>query len=249
MAFCPNCGAQVPDDAAFCPSCGRQLGAVSAGAGGGVGTAGPLPPPPPDYPASFDIDYPDRSLNRLTTFFRVFTVIPIGILLVLVERASVQTGSGNGATYATAGGVLFLPVVLMLLFRRRYPRWWFDFNLELTRFSNRVGLYLALMDDRYPSTDDQQSLHLDVDYPEDGTLNRWLPLIKWLLAVPHWLILVALFIGGFFVVVISWFAILFTGRYPRWAFDYLVGIGRWGLRVSAYALLLTTDRYPPFSMR
>jgi len=246
MAFCPNCGAHVPDDATFCPNCGRQLAAAPGGAGGGY--AAPPPPPTIDYPATFDVDYPDRSLNRMTTFFRVFMVIPIGILLALVERVTVESGSGNGAMYATAGGILFLPVVLMLLFRRRYPRWWFDFNLELTRFSNRVGIYLALMDDRYPSTDDQQALHLDLDHPEDGTLNRWLPLIKWLLAFPHWLILIALGIGGIFVVIIAWFAILFTGRYPRWAFDYLVGVGRWGLRVSAYALLLTTDRYPPFSM-
>jgi hypothetical protein len=138
--------------------------------------------------------------------------------------------------------------VVMLLFRRTYPGWWFDWNLELARFMTRVGAYAALLDDRYPSTVDQQSVHLDLDRPDASQLSRWLPLVKWLLAIPHVLVLVALFIGAFFVIVVAWFAILFTGRYPRWAFDYVVGVMRWSLRVEAYAVLLTTDRYPPFSL-
>ncbi|HVP02238.1 MAG TPA: DUF4389 domain-containing protein [Solirubrobacteraceae bacterium] len=204
------------------------------------------------YPARLDVDYPDRPLNRLTTFFRLFTVIPIGIVLGTVSGAT-QTYSAQGHTttvVVSAGGLLFAGPLLMILFRQKYPRWWFDWNLELTRFSSRVTLYLALLDDRYPSTDEQQALHLDLAYPDvPRELNRWLPLVKWLLAIPHYIVLFFLGIGAFFAVVVAWFAILFTGRYPRGLFDFIVGVGRWGLRVAAYAFLLTTDRYPPFSLR
>jgi hypothetical protein len=144
--------------------------------------------------------------------------------------------------------VLFLPVLLMLLFRRKYPGWWFDWNLEFTRFSARVYAYLALLDDRYPSTDEEQSVHLDIERPDAARLSRGLPLVKWFLAIPHFIVLLALGIGAFFVIVFAWFAILFTGRYPRGAFGYVVGVFRWSLRVSAYAFLLTTDRYPPFRL-
>jgi hypothetical protein len=138
----------------------------------------------------------------------------------------------------------------MILFRQRYPRWWFDFALELARFSTRIGAYLALLTDQYPSTVEEQDVHLDLDYPDaERDLNRWLPLVKWLLAIPHYLVLIVLTVGALFAVVFAWFAILVTGRYPRGLFDFVVGVGRWGLRVQAYAFLLLTDRYPPFSLR
>ncbi len=202
------------------------------------------------YPASLEIDYPDRSLNRLTTFFRVFTVIPIAIVLGSLSHSEyVVNSGGHTTTYASgAAAMLFVPVLLMLLFRRKYPGWWFDWNLELTRFSTRVGAYVALMDDVYPSTDEEQSVHLQIERPDGEQLNRWLPLVKWLLAIPHFIILVFLGIAAFFVVVFAWFAILFTGRYPRGAFGFVMGVMRWTLRVTCYAILLTTDRYPPFSM-
>jgi hypothetical protein len=206
------------------------------------------------YPAKLDVDYPDRPLNRLTTFFRLFTIIPIGIVLATVSGATRIYSDGAGSDTRTvvvgAGGVLFAGPLLMILFRQKYPRWWFDWNLELTRFSSRVSLYAALLDDRYPSTDEQQSLRLDLRYPDvPNDLNRWLPLVKWLLAIPHYVVLVFLGLGAFVSVVIAWFAILFTGRYPRGLFEFVVGVGRWQLRVAAYAFLLTTDRYPPFSLK
>jgi len=206
------------------------------------------------YPATLDVDYPDRPLNRLTTFFRAFTIIPIAIVLGTVSGATnvYSGGSGSDRTLIVvgAGGVLFAGPLLMILFREKFPRWWFEWNLELTRFSSRVTVYAALLDDRYPSTDEQQSLHLDIDYPDvPRDLNRWLPLVKWFLAIPHYVVLAFLVLGAIVSVVIAWFAILFTGRYPRGLFDYIVGVGRWGLRVTAYAFLLTTDRYPPFSLK
>src|SRR5215212_1720297 len=190
-----------------------------------------------DYPAALDVDYPDRPLNRLTTFFRAFTIIPIAIVVSTVSGATqvYSGGTGSNATVVVvgAGGVLVAGPLLMIVFRQKYPRWWFDWNLELTRFSSRVSVYAALLDDRYPSTDEHQAVRLDLRYPDvPHELNRWLPLVKWLLAIPHYIVL----------------GILFTGRYPRGLFDFVVGVGRWALRVAAYAFLLTTDRYPPFSL-
>jgi len=217
------------------------------------GPAGGGPPTPP-YPARLDIEYPEQ-LSRLTTAFRLILIIPIAILATIVSGTGsqyTQTASGEWVE-TTSGGVLaglFAATLLMILFRQRYPRWWFDFALELTRFAMRVGAYMVLLTDRYPSTVEHQAVDLDIEYPEvERDLNRWLPLVKWFLAIPHYVVLIFLAIGAFFAVVIAWFAIIFTGRYPRGLFDYVVGVGRWGLRVNAYAFLLTTDRYPPFSLR
>ena len=203
------------------------------------------------YPVQFSVDYPDRSLNRLTTGFRIFVAIPILIVLGTVSGSTWVRVSSNKTTFALsgAGGLLFFGPLLMILFRRKYPRWWFDWNLELQRFTNRVVAYIFLMDDRYPATDEQQAVHLDYVYP-DATrdLNRWLPLVKWLLVIPHFIVLVFLWIAAIVVVIIAWFAILFTGRYPRGMFDFVQGVIRWGARVLAYAFVLVTDRYPPFRL-
>jgi hypothetical protein len=208
------------------------------------------PLPPTGYPVQFSVDYPDRQLNRLTTAFRIFTVIPIFIVLAALGGYSAQWGSTTQTASIGGGLILTAPVLLMILFRQKYPRWWFDWNLQVMRFANRVGVYLTLMDDRYPSTDEEQSVHLDFPYPDARhDLNRWLPLVKWLLAIPHYIVLFFLEIGALFALISAWFAILFTGRYPRGIFDYLVGVGRWNNRVVAYALTLVTDQYPPFRLR
>jgi hypothetical protein len=150
---------------------------------------------------------------------------------------------------AGAGGLLFFGPLLLILFRQKYPRWWFDWNLQLMRFSARVGVYLALMDDTYPSTDEEQSVRLDLRYPDaKNRLNRWLPLVKWLLAIPHFIILIFLSLAAIVSVIVAWFAILFTGRYPRGLFDFVEGVYRWWNRVIGYALVLVTDEYPPFSL-
>jgi hypothetical protein len=204
---------------------------------------------PSTYPVQFSVDYPDRPLNRLTSAFRIFIAVPILLVLVWVSGNGLAWSRGSQDAVAGAGGVLFLAPLLMILFRSKYPRWWFDWNVELQRFTSRVIAYLALMDDRYPSTDEQQAVHLDYVYPDvSRDLHRWLPLVKWLLAIPHFIVLLFHTVAGFFVVVAAWFAILFTGRYPRRMFDFVEGVMRWDQRVIAYAVLLTTDRYPPFSL-
>ena len=202
-----------------------------------------------EYPVGLSVDYPDRDLNRLTTALRIFTVIPIAIVLASINGFS-DTGGSSRTIAASGVGLLVIPVLLMILFRQKYPRWWYDWNLELMRFATRVGVYLSLMDDRYPSTDEQQSVHLDFAYPDaQRELNRWLPLVKWLLAIPHYVVLFFLDLGAFFAVIAAWFAVLFTGRYPRGIFDYVEGVIRWHNRVVGYALVLVTDRYPPFRLR
>jgi hypothetical protein len=206
---------------------------------------------PAGYPVSFSVDYPERELDRVTSVFRIFTVIPIAIVLGAVAGGTWTWSYKNGAEGAAAGagGLLFFGPLLMILFRQKYPRWWFDWNLELQRFSNRVLIYFALMDDKYPSTDDQQSVHLDYPYPDVPLdLNRWLPLVKWLLAIPHYIVLFFLDIAAVVVVVIAWFAVLFTGRYPRGMFEFVEGVVRWHNRVVGYALTLVTDVYPPFRL-
>jgi Domain of unknown function (DUF4389) len=202
------------------------------------------------YPVQFSVDYPDRPLNRLTTFLRLFVAIPILIVLGTVAGGTWQWTSGKTtAVAAGAGGLLFFAPLLMIVFRQKYPHWWFDWNLELLRFSNRVSAYLALLDDRYPATDAQQSVHLDYPYPDvPRELNRWLPLVKWFLAIPHYIVLVFLNLALIVVVIVAWFAILFTGRYPEGLFDFVEGVFRWNIRVVGYALVLVTDQYPPFRL-
>ena len=209
----------------------------------------PAEPPaqPPSYPVTFSVDYPERELNRLTSAFRIFTVIPIAILIALMPGGATTYGATAGIS---AGSLVVLPVVLMILFRKKYPRWWFDWNLELMRFSNRIGVYASLMDDAYPSTDERQAVHLDFPYPDvERDLERGLPLVKWLLAIPHYIVLFFLYIGAIFAVIFAWFAILFTGRYPRGLFDFVEGVLRWGNRVYGYAVALVTDQYPPFRLK
>jgi hypothetical protein len=201
------------------------------------------------YPVQFDVDFPTRSLDRLTTALRIFAAIPILFLLGLLSRDVMQGGDHHTTTtFASGVGLLFLPIVLMLLFRQKYPRWWFDWNVNLLRFSNRVTAYLALLDDRYPSTDEEQAVHLNLDYPDARQLNRWLPLVKWFLAIPHYVVLFFLGIGALVAVIVAWFAIIFTGRYPANLFRFVVGVIRWSNRVTAYAFLLVTDEYPPFQL-
>ncbi len=206
-------------------------------------------PPPADFPVRFSVDYAGQ-LDRLSTAFRIIWVIPIAIVVGMLGSGSASFyGDGQAVSGAVgSGGFLFLPVLLMLLFRQKYPAWWWDWNLQFSRFGARVSAYFLLLRDEYPSTDEEQAVHLEIDPPHAETLNRWLPLVKWLLAIPHVIVLVVLGIAVFVVTVIAWFAILFTGRYPEGLFGFVVGVMRWGYRVSAYAVLLTTDQYPPFSL-
>ncbi|HKW58347.1 MAG TPA: DUF4389 domain-containing protein [Candidatus Dormibacteraeota bacterium] len=201
------------------------------------------------YPVQFDVDFPSRPLDRLTTAFRAILAIPIVVVLTALSGETFRDGNHTTEnTLVIGGAAVFVPLVLMLVVRQKYPRWWFDWNLNLLRFSNRVTAYLTLLDDRYPSTDEEQAVHLDFTYPDARQMNRWLPLVKWILAVPHYVVLFILWIVAGIAVFAAWFAILFTGRYPRTLFDYVVGVLRWTNRVNGYAFTLVTDQYPPFRL-
>jgi hypothetical protein len=200
------------------------------------------------YPVGLSVDYPERKLNRLTTFFRIFVAIPILIIFGLLLDNTVQFSGKDGANTAAGLGLVVLPLVLMILFRKKYPRWWYDWNLSFASFMYRIYAYVYLLTDVYPSTDEEQLVHVELSYPDAAGLNRWLPLVKWVLAIPHIIVLACLGIAAVVVAVIAWFAILFTGNYPKGLFDFVVGVMRWQLRVMAYALILVTDKYPPFSL-
>ena len=204
------------------------------------------------YPVQFSVDYPDRQLNRLTSAFRLILAIPIFIIIAFVSGSSsvsfINETTGEEVAIG-AGGLLFFAPLLMILFRQKYPRWWFDWNLALFRFTARFVCYLPLLRDEYPSTDEEQAVHLEIPYPDvEADLNRWLPLIKWFLAIPHYIVLIFLIIASIILVIITWFIILFTGRYHREIFNFVVGTLRWATRVEAYAFMLVTDRYPPFRL-
>jgi Domain of unknown function (DUF4389) len=203
-----------------------------------------------NYPAATAIDYPDRPLDRLNTAFRIIYAIPILVIAALIGGGTVTLGTGSRTyVFTAAGGIVVLAPALMIIFRQRYPRWWFDWNFALLQFSTRITAFMALMDDRYPSTEDEQSVHITLTYPDvRADLNRWLPIVKWLLAIPHYVALFFLSIGAVLGAIAAWFAILFTGRYPRGIFDYIEGVIRWHVRVVAYAALLVTDEYPPFTL-
>jgi hypothetical protein len=221
-----------------------EPGSPSAGPPGGGS-------PPPAYPLTFSVDYPDRPLDRLSTGLRFLWIIPIAVVLSAVSGGYVSVPFTDRASVvlSSAGGLLFFGPLLMILFQQKYPRWWYDWNLELLRFGNRVWAYWLLLRDEYPSTDEHQAVHLEVPYPDvPRDLNRWLPLVKWLLAIPHYIVLFFLDLGVIVAVVIAWFAILFTGTYPRDLFDFVVSVVGWHNRVGAYAFLLLTDEYPPFRL-
>ncbi len=200
-------------------------------------------------PASLWVDYPQKGLSRLSTFFRPIMAIPIAFVLGSLVGPSVSWESAPWRLSFGLAGFVVIPTLLMIVFRQKYPRWWFDWNLALARFATRFAAYLALLRDEYPSTDEEQAVHVEVRYPEvKKDLNRWLPLVKWFLAIPHYIVLWFVSVAAFVIVVIAWFAILITGRYPRGLFDFVEGVFRWYLRVAAYAFLLTTDSYPPFGV-
>lgn len=201
------------------------------------------------YPIQFDVDYADGPRNRLTTLFRLVLAIPILAVLAAVGASGFSSGDGGFPFLCMAAGTLFLPPLLLIVARQKYPRWWFDFSLACMRFHNRVAAYLLLLRDEYPSTDEEQAVHLELPYPDvPSDLNRWMPLVKWFLAIPHYAVLVVLDVAVVLAAVGAWFAIVFTGRYPRRLFHFTVGTMRWHNRVAGYAFALVTDRYPPFRL-
>ena len=206
-------------------------------------------PAEPPYPVRFSIAY-SASSNRLTVLLRPLLVIPVLLIMQLITGDLWNTLDPSADVVKAMlpfAGMLWLAPLLMIVFRRKYPLWCFDSYLELYRFSARVLVYLLLLRDEYPSLDEEQAVRLRIEYPDAaGELRRFLPLVKWLLALPHLAALSVLGIAALIATVFAWFAIMVLGRYPRALFTFVEGTLRWGLRVYCYAFMLTTDRYPPF---
>jgi hypothetical protein len=186
------------------------------------------------YPVRFDVEYPEE-LSRWLIFVKWLLAIPHFIILWAL---------------GIAAGVMGFIAFFAILFSKRYPRGLFDFVVNVNRWSANVDAYTSFLRDEYPPFSwepGQYAVTYEVDYPEE--LSRWLPLVKWwLLAIPHYIVLFFLGIAAFVVWVIAFFAILFTKRFPRGLFDFIVGFRRWEYRVNAYVYLMR-DEYPPFSLK
>ena len=185
------------------------------------------------YPITFEVEYPER-LSRWLIFVKWLLAIPHVIIISLFGYLIELT------TFISWFAILFTG---------RYPRALFDLALLYWGWNSRVTSYLVLLRDEYPPFGEDAAgeypVHVDIPYPE--RLSRLLIFVKWLLVIPHIIILALLSAVALAVYVIGWFAILFTGQFPRSMFDFLVGVGRWNLRVSAYVMLMR-DEYPPFSL-
>jgi hypothetical protein len=202
----------------------------------------PAPPPPAapgpgavDYPAAFDVEYPER-LSHWKVLLKWLFAIPQFIIVYLLQAVN---------------SVIIFIAFFAVLFTKKWPRGMFDFSLQIQRWTfNTYAYALTLMRDEYPpftGERGQYPLTLEVEYRED--LSRWMIFVKWLLAIPHVIVLAFLGIAAYVAVVIAFFAVLFTGKYPRGLFDFVVGTARWAVRVNAYAFWFMTDRYPPFSLK
>ena len=243
--FCANCGAPLVAGAAFCQQCGRPVAGQPTQEPPTTGATSAAPVA--DYPVRFEVDYPER-LGRVSTVFRIILYIPIAIFLALVGGQAFSYGDVGDATSTglAGGGGIVLAIWATVIVRQYVPRWLFDFQVALMRFQARAYGYLALLTDRFPAFEGEYPISFDVRYPDK--LNRWKVAIwKIITSIPHIIILIFLYVAAFVVVVIAWFAILFTGRYPQGLHTFVAGVFRWSLRVQAYIFSLT-DEYPPFSL-
>jgi hypothetical protein len=200
----------------------------------------------PSYPVSFEAEYPEQ-LGRLSSAFRIILYIPVAIFLALVGGQAFSYSDFGDVTSITlaGGGGIVLAIWAAVLVRQYIPHWLFDFQVALMRFQARAYGYLALLTDRFPAFEGEYPINFEVSYPD--RLNRWKVAIwKIITSIPHIIILIFLYVAALVVVMIAWFAILFTGRYPQGLHTFVAGVFRWSFRVQAYIYSLT-DEYPPFS--
>jgi cobalamin synthase len=197
------------------------------------------------YPVSFDVEPQTADRNRLTTAFRLILAIPQVLIVGSPGSISFGANSGTGAF----GAVVSVTSVLSwfaILFTGRYPRGLWDLAKMYMRWRANVVAYVALLRDEYPPFGTgAYAVTFDVEYPEQS--NRWSVAFRLILAIPQLLALVVVLLAWVVTVIIAWFAILFTGRYPQGLYGFGVGVQRWTLRVQAY-LFLMRDEYPPFSL-
>ena len=240
-AHCSNCGAPLSPGARFCEECGTSVApqavqlqspAWEVPAPTGFGRGLPVASFSGSDPLlEYDVAYPER-LSRWRIFVKWLLAIPHYFVLYFVGLAA---------------SVVAVIAFFAILITGRYPRGMWDFSMLYLRWYANLNAYAVMLQrDEYPPFGDgPYPVRVHLDYPE--TLSRWKIFVKWLLAIPHYLVLSVLGIALAFVVFVAFFAILITGKYHRGMFDFVAGVTRWTMRVNAYVLLLT-DRYPPFSM-
>ena len=180
--------------------------------------------------------------NRVTALFRIILVVPMAIFV-----ASFAPNWSNNSDSWTIG-LLILPVALAIVFRQVYPSYLLTFNEALLSLQTRVDAYVLLLTDEYPSIEDNDVVSVTFPEVDAKSLNRWLPLVKWFLAIPLYLVGIAYIIYAAFLTLFAWFSILFTGNYPEFCAEGVVGTIAYWNRVVGYALVLVTDEYPSFSL-
>ena len=182
--------------------------------------------------------------DRKSVLLRIFLVVPMAIF---ISAFTAWSGSTEASTFLS--GLLFLPVLLALVFRGIYPSYILDFNRSLLALSTRVTAYILLLNDKYPSIEESEDVKITFPDVEGGAkLNRYMPLVKWLLAVPLYIVGVVYAFYGLAVLIFTWFTILFTGKMPAFSGEVLLGVTQYWNRVYGYAFLLVTDEYPSFSL-
>jgi len=189
------------------------------------------------------VELEDR--NRLTAFFRLVIVMPVAIYVSAFAIDSISTDTWG----YSLGGLIFLPTLLALVFRGIYPSYALAFNHALISLETRVNAYALLLTDDYPSIEENDIVKITLPEVGEGSqLNRYLPLIKWFLAIPLYVMAIIYLVYGLFLTLFAWLSILFSGKYPVWCADAMVGILAFYNRVYGYAFILITDEYPSFSL-
>ena len=189
------------------------------------------------------VELEDR--NRLTAFFRLIIVLPVAIYSSAFAIDSMSTDTWG----YSLGGLIVLPTFLALVFRGIYPSYALAFNHALISLETRVNAYALLLTDDYPSIEENDIVKITLPEVGNGSqLSRVMPLVKWFLAIPLYVMGIIYLVYGIFLTLFAWFSILFTGKYPVWSADAMVGILAFYNRVYGYAFILVTDEYPSFSL-
>ena len=194
-----------------------------------------------------EIQIKHKDRNRTTVFWRGILAFPV-VIFVAAFAQSTFSESENGA--AGTAGLIVLPTLLALLFRGKYPSYVLTFNHALIELSTRLAAYVLILNDKYPSIESNSKV--SVVFPDvDGgkKLNRWLLLVKWILALPHYIVGIVYLLISLVVTVIAWVQTSITGKYPRWAGEIVFGTIAYWNRVQGYMLLLVTDKYPSFKLK
>jgi len=192
------------------------------------------------------IDVTMTERNRTSALFRLILVVPIAIFVAAFTPS--VAGLDSGDMNSLNAGFFALPVALAIVFRQVYPSYLLSFNEALLSLQTRVNAYVCLLTDEYPSIEDNDVVSVTFPEVDAKALNRWLPLVKWFLAIPLYVVGIVYIFYGLFLTGCAWISILFSGNFPEFCAEGIVGVIAYWNRVVGYALVLVTDEYPTFSL-